>query len=43
MWLKLDDSEGEIIDFTMFAATTGETFGGATKSAQAYLPSIMMG
>ena len=31
MWLKLDDSEGEIIDFTMFAATTGETFGGGYK------------
>lgn len=28
VWLKLDDSEGQIIDFTMFAATTGETFGG---------------
>jgi len=28
VWLKLDDSEGEIVDFTMFAATTGETFGG---------------
>ncbi|HIH57966.1 MAG: hypothetical protein MKZ58_03240 [Candidatus Poseidoniaceae archaeon] len=28
VWLKLDDSEGEILDFTMFAATTGETFGG---------------
>ena len=31
VWLKLDDSEGEIIDFTMFAATTGETFGGGYK------------
>lgn len=28
VWLKLDDNEGEILDFTMFAATTGETFGG---------------
>lgn len=28
VWLKLDENEGEILDFTMFAATTGETFGG---------------
>ncbi len=28
VWLKIDDEEGEILDFTMFAATTGETFGG---------------
>ena len=28
IWLKLDDEEGKIRDFTMFAATTGETFGG---------------
>ena len=28
VWLKLDDNDGEILDFTMFAATTGETFGG---------------
>ena len=28
VWLKLDDNEGEILDFSMFAATTGETFGG---------------
>lgn len=28
VWLKLDDDEGQIHDFTMFAATTGETFGG---------------
>ena len=28
VWLKLDDEKGEIRDFTMFAATTGETFGG---------------
>ena len=31
VWLKIDDSEGDIIDFTMFAATTGETFGGGYK------------
>ena len=31
VWLKLDDCDGEIIDFTMFAATTGETFGGGYK------------
>jgi diacylglycerol kinase family enzyme len=28
VWLKLDDEEGQILDFSMFAATTGETFGG---------------
>lgn len=28
VWMKLDDSDGEILDFTMLAATTGETFGG---------------
>ena len=28
VWLKLDDEEGRILDFSMFAATTGETFGG---------------
>lgn len=28
VWLKIDDEDGEILDFTMFAATTGETFGG---------------
>lgn len=31
VWLKLDDEDGEIMDFTMFAATTGETFGGGYR------------
>ena len=31
VWLKIDEAEGNIIDFTMFAATTGETFGGGYK------------
>ena len=38
VWLKLDDSEGEIIDFTMFAATTGETFGGGYKVCRGVSP-----
>ena len=31
VWLKIDDEEAKIVDLTMFAATTGETFGGGYK------------
>ena len=38
VWLKLDDAEGEILDFSMFAATTGETFGGGYKVCPGVTP-----
>ena len=38
IWLKLDENEGEIHDFTMFAATTGETFGGGYQVCPGVTP-----
>jgi len=38
VWLKLDDAEGKILDFTMFAATTGETFGGGYQVCPGVTP-----
>ena len=38
VWLKLDENEGEILDFTMFAATTGETFGGGYQVSPGVSP-----
>ena len=38
VWLKLDDMPGKITDFTMFAATTGETFGGGYKVCPGVTP-----
>ncbi len=38
VWLKLDENEGEILDFTMFAATTGETFGGGYQVCPGVTP-----
>lgn len=38
VWLKLDDDEGQIHDFTMFAATTGETFGGGYQVCPGVTP-----
>jgi diacylglycerol kinase (ATP) len=38
VWLKLDDAEGQILDFTMFAATTGETFGGGYQVCPGVTP-----
>ena len=38
VWLKLDEAEGEILDFTMFAATTGETFGGGYQVCPGVTP-----
>ena len=38
VWLKLDDEEGRILDFSMFAATTGETFGGGYQVCPGVTP-----
>ena len=38
VWLKLDDQEGRILDFSMFAATTGETFGGGYQVCPGVTP-----
>ena len=38
VWLKLDDEEAEVVDLTMFAATTGETFGGGYKVCPGVTP-----
>ena len=38
IWLKIDGNDAEIIDFTMFAATTGETFGGGYQVCPGVTP-----
>ena len=38
VWMKLDNEEGQVLDFTMMAATTGETFGGGYKVSPGVTP-----
>ena len=38
IWLKIDDNEGKIVDFTMLVVTTGETFGGGYQVCPGVTP-----
>ena len=38
IWLKVDNEEGEVVDVTMFTATTGETFGGGYRVCPGVTP-----
>ncbi len=38
VWIKKDNNEGQIHDFTLFTCTTGETFGGGYKVSPGVTP-----